>query len=171
MPGSSRLIYRKPTPEDLSFFLAYLSDPLLTRFLPYGEPYSEEAIAAYLQNRILHWETHGFGTYFLSELQRSKVIGYCGLEFVPNTPHIDLRYGLIQEVWGRGLAVEAAQTCLSEGFRLGLADTFYGVAVPQNRASIAVLKRIGMKPCEVDLYGNEVLHFCISSERAALVQI
>ena len=157
-----RLEYRKPTVRDLSFFRAYLSDPLLTRFLPRGEPYLEEVSAAYLGDRIAHWETHGFGTYLLSEPQRSKVVGYCGLEFVPNTPHIDIRYGLIREVWGRGLALEAAQTCLEEGFQRKFAETFYGAAVPQNSASIAVLGRIGMKPCDVDLYGDDVLHFCIS---------
>ena len=163
---SSRLEYRKPTLGDLGFFRTYLSDPLLTRFLSRREPYPEEAISQYLQDRIAHWETHGFGLYLLTELQNSKVIGFCGLEFVPNTPHIDIRYSLIQEVWGRGLAVEAAQTCLSEGFRLGLADTFYGVAVPQNKASIAVLEQIGMKPCNIDLYGDNVLHFCISAHEA-----
>lgn len=118
-------------------------------------------IAAYLQNRIAHWEAHGFGSYLLT--LDSQTVGYAGLEFVRDTPHIDLRYGLVQEVWGRGLALEAARACLKEGFQKELAETLYGAAVPENKASIAVLKKVGMKPCEVDLYGDEVAHFCISS--------
>ncbi len=145
----------------MDFFRAYLSDPVLTRFLPNEAPYPEAMITAYLQNRIAHWKVHGFGSYLLD--LDSQTVGYAGLEFVRETSYIDLRYGLVREVWGRGLALEAAQTCLEEGFRRGLAETFYGAAAPENRASIAVLKKVGMKPCGVDLYGDEVSHFCISA--------
>ena len=154
------LIYRKPTPDDLDFFRTYLSNPVLTRFLPNEGPYPEAMIATYLQNRIAHWETHGFGSYLLT--LNSQTVGYAGLEFVKGTSYIDLRYGLIQEVRGRGLALEAARACLAEGFRRGLAETFYGAVVPENKASIAVLKKVGMEPSKVDLYGADVLHFCIS---------
>ena len=116
-------------------------------------------IAAYLQSRIAHWETHGFGSYLLT--LNSQTVGYAGLEFVPDTPYIDLRYGLVREVWGRGLAVEAAQACLAEGFRRELAETLYGAAMLENEASVAVLKKVGMKPCEVDLYGDGVVSFYI----------
>lgn len=161
MPSSPRLSYRKPTLDDLGFFRTYLSNPLLTRFLPHEAPYPEAMITAYLHNRIAHWDAHAFGSYLL--LLDEEVVGYGGLEFVANTPHIDLRYGLIQAVWGRGLAVEAARACLAEGFQLGLARTLYGAAMPENTASLAVLKKIGMTPCDVDLYSDEVKHFCISS--------
>ena len=150
--------------SDLNFFRTYLSDPVLTRFLPNEAPYPEEMIAAYLENRIAHWETYGFGSYLLG--LGSKIVGYAGLEFVRDTSYIDLRYGLIREVWGRGLALEAARVCLEEGFRRGLAETLYGAAMPENEASIAILKKVGMKPCEVDLYGDEVEHFCIADEWA-----
>ncbi len=118
-------------------------------------------ITAYLHNRITHWDVHGFGSYLLR--LDEEVVGYGGLELVPNTSYIDLRYGLIQAVWGRGLAVEAARACLAEGFQLGLAKTLYGAAVPENTASLAVLKKVGMTPCDVDLYGDEVLNFCLSA--------
>ena len=163
MPESSRLAYRKPTLDDLDFFHAYLSDPVLTRFLPNEAPYPEEMIAVHLENRVAHWETHGFGSYLLT--LGSQIVGYVGLEFVPGTPYIDLRYGLVQEVWGRGLALEAARACLGEGFRRGLAETLYGAAMPENEASVAVLEKVGMKPCEVDLYGYVVVHFCVSKEQ------
>ena len=161
VPKNSRLVYRKPAPDDLDFFRVYLSDPPLTRFLPNEGPYPEAMIVAYLENRITHWEAHGFGSYLL--ILDSRTVGYCGLEFVRDTPHIDLRYGLVQEVWGRGLAVEAARACLVEGFQSGLARTLYGAAMPENKASLAVLRKVGMTPCDVDLYGDEVKHFCISS--------
>ena len=164
MSESPRLTYRKPAPEDLDFFRAYLCDPVLTRFLPNEGPYPEEMIVAYLQSRIAHWETHGFGSYLLD--LDSKTVGYCGLEFVRDTPYIDLRYGLLQAVWGRGLALEAARACLAEGFGSGLVRTLYGAAMPENKASIAVLKKIGMKPCDVDLYGDEVVHLCVSANEA-----
>lgn len=160
MPQSLRLEYRRPTSEDLTFFRAYLSDPVLVRFLPRGKPYSEEAVVDHLQDRIAHWKTHGFGTYLLG--LDSKTVGYCGLEYVPNTPHIDLRYGLVQEVWGRGLAVEAVTACLAQWRTLNLAKTFYAAVLPQNRASITVLERVGMTRCDAHFYGDDVLYFCTS---------
>ncbi len=160
------LIYRKPTPDDLDFFRTYLSDPILTRFLPNEGPYPKAMIEGYLRDRIAHWETHGFGSYLLT--LNSQTVGYVGLEFVRDTSYIDLRYGLIQEVWGRGLALKAARACLEEGFKLELAKTFYGAAVPENKASVAVLEKVGMKLCAVDLYGAGVVHFCVSSTKIAL---
>lgn len=157
---SPRLKYRKIGPEDSDFIGAYLSDPELTRFLPLGGPYPRNQVEEFLVNRIRHWRRHGFGTFVMSLPATGRVIGYCGLEHVKETEFVDIRYGVVRDLWGEGMATEAAQRCLAFGFADLNLMTLFGAAHPDNLPSITVLKRIGMKPCKgFDFYGDRVDYF------------
>ena len=161
---SERLAFRRPTAEDGGFWHNYLSDPDRTRFLRLGRPYTADEADTYLERRFEHWREHGFGTYVLSKRGSDTPIGYCGLEYFDGA-HVDVRYGLMQSAWGRGLAHEAAVRCVRLGFEsLDLVE-IYGVALPGNGASIAILKRLGMTPTqELDVYGDEVQYFVLRRE-------
>ncbi len=164
-PKSERLVFKQIRTSDIPFIMEYLSDPERTRFLPNEKPYPETLSLLWATNRIKHWDTHHFGTYILIDKFSSKKIGYCGLEYVRDSRFVDIRYGLIQSAWGKGLAIEAAKECLAHGFNhLGF-DTLFGAAVAENLASMAVLKRLGMKPNpEFDTYGDVVESFSIDKD-------
>jgi [ribosomal protein S5]-alanine N-acetyltransferase len=151
---------------DADFFHRYLKDPELTRFLPLGQPYPNKKIKIYIYSRILHWQKHQFGTFIIEDKDSQLSIGYVGLEYVLDSKFIDIRYGLIQNFQGKGLVVEAAKKCLEIGFNVWNIDVIYGAAVPENKASVHILEKIGMKSDQsFDIYGKNVLSFSFSSNR------
>ncbi|MCF6239423.1 MAG: GNAT family N-acetyltransferase, partial [Candidatus Marinimicrobia bacterium] len=139
--------------------------PLTTRYLPNKASYPIQGLE-WAAKRITHWEIHGFGTFILRDKKHIDPIGFCGLEYVKDTLFIDIRYGLVQKVWGKGLAFEAAQTCIQYGFSTLKFDMIYGAAVPENKSSIAVLLKLGMTPDpSFDAYGDVVDSFSIKKPK------
>lgn len=160
---SERLYYSRIEEDDLGFFRDYLMDPVLTKYLPKGEPYSEDEISEYISARIEHWRLHRFGIFMLRLKPTSECIGYSGLSYVGDTEFIDIRYGIIQKYWGKGLAKESAGKLLEYGFTKLELETIYGVSVPENLASAEILNKIGMSTCShVDFYEADVNYYQIN---------
>ncbi len=155
---TKNLILNQITENDFNFAKFYLSDPERTRFLPLEKPYPEDEVQKWLANKLLHWEKHNFGSFIIQEKESRENIGFCGLEYARDTDFIDIRYGLIQDSWGKGYAFEAAFFCINEfGFEFLNLDVIYGAAVPENLASIYILKKLGMTPdSKFNCYGNVV---------------
>lgn len=166
MIQTPRLTLNPVAATDFDFLFAYLSDEEQTRYLPLGKPYPKNKVKAYLTNRLTHWKNNNFGTFMLTLSATGKTIGYCGLEYVMESNFIDIRYGLGKHAWGQGLAVEAALSCLAFGFNSLELSVIYGAAVPGNRASIALLHKLGMTPDpHFDVYGDGVDSFSITREQ------
>ncbi|MCP4024370.1 MAG: GNAT family N-acetyltransferase [Desulfobacteraceae bacterium] len=160
---SKRLNFIPIKNNDFDFTKLYLSDPERTRYLPLERPYSKQEAKEWFNGKITHWEKHHFGTFLLWEKESNKRVGFCGLEFARNTHFIDIRYGLMQESWGKGYAFEAAARCIEYGFDNLRLEIIYGAAVPENYSSIHILKKVGMKPdSTIDCYGDVVDYFSIT---------
>jgi RimJ/RimL family protein N-acetyltransferase len=154
---SQRLFYKPIQESDYDFIRFYLSDPERTRYLPLEKPYPEEKVKEWLAKRLSHWQEKHFGSFIINEKRSRKMIGFCGLEYAKDPDYIDIRYGLVQEVWGNGYAFEAASYCIKYGFEVLGLEIIYGAAVPQNKPSIHILKKIGMTPdTTFNFYGNVV---------------
>ena len=160
---SEQLTYRKPSRDDMDFLSYYHADPVLTRFLPRGRPYQKEEVEEYLNGRLKHWDRHQFGTFIIHRKVDREPVGYVGLEYVSDTEFVDIRYGLTQNAWGKGLALESAKWCLDYGFENTELEQIFGAALPENLPSLAVLEKIGMEQVNnVDFYGDSLLYFAIN---------
>jgi RimJ/RimL family protein N-acetyltransferase len=58
---------------------------------------------------------------------------------------VEVGWHLHPDAWGRGLATEAARGAIAHGFKAGLSQ-IYAVVRPDNAASLAVCRRLGMRP-------------------------
>jgi len=94
---TERLLVKQISKDDSKFIRHYLSDGERTKYLPLGKPYSSKEADDWLKGRIAHWNNFNFGTFLVQEKKGCKDIGYCGLEYVPGSEFIDIRYGLIQQ--------------------------------------------------------------------------
>ena len=165
LPETDELTFRVIESSDSAFVRNYLADTETTRYLPLERPYSEEESAEWLKLRLNHWEKHGFGRFILSEKNRTEPIGYCGLEHTKDTDFIDIRYGLLPKVWGKGHASRAALAVLNHGFTTLNLNKICGAAVPGNIPSVAVLEKLGLKPdATFDVYGDVVAPYSICKE-------
>lgn len=94
-----------------------------------------------------HWREYGFG-YWAVRLKedQSQIIGFGG---VANRPvagaiRLNLYFRFGPAVWGRGLATEMAGQALAAARSRDVARPVHALVRPDNHASIAVLKRLGM---------------------------
>ena len=161
---SKRLYFKKIQQDDVDFLTKFLSDPELTKYLPLRRPYLTKEIESYLTGRISHWQTHDFGVFILILKSTNRKAGYCGLEYVGDTNYIDIRYGILSEYSGKGMIQEAARGMIEYGFNILKLPVIYGAAIPENRASIEILKKIDMKSNqEVNFYGDIVDYYSIQN--------
>jgi RimJ/RimL family protein N-acetyltransferase len=143
---TSRLLLRPWRDEDADGFAAMSADPAVMRYLlPLSDRAASDAWAARAR---AHWAEHGFGQWVVEIPAVTPFIGVVGLGRLtyeaPFTPAVEVAWRLAQASWGQGYATEAARASLDYGFRQLGFDEIVAVTVPANRASRAVMERLGM---------------------------
>ena len=70
---------------------------------------------AWLEEEIEYRRRDGTGRYAVVLRETGEVVGGCGLvrRELPEGVEIELGYHLRSDLWGRGLATEAARACLA----------------------------------------------------------
>jgi RimJ/RimL family protein N-acetyltransferase len=140
-----RLILRQFAPEDANALAQVISDPETMRYYPapFGLPGVEDWI---IRNRR-RYETDGHGLWAMDLKSTGQMIGDCGitLQEVDGETLPEIGYHLRRDLWGQGLATEAARACRDYGFlKLG-AGLLISLIRPENVASCRVAERNGMK--------------------------
>jgi len=73
-----------------------------------------------------------------------RLIGQGGLNYMPEFDGTEVLWALHPDAWGKGYATEMARAALGYGFdKLGL-DLIFAITKPDNLASQAVMKRLGL---------------------------
>jgi RimJ/RimL family protein N-acetyltransferase len=118
----------------------------------------EAGTRAYLDMNLTHWQEHGFGLWMLRDRQGGAIIGRAVLRHleVDGVDEVEIGYGFVPEVWGRGLATEVALACV----RLGLTEvgltSVVALTLPTHTASQRVMLKAGLA------YQRRVVHRGIS---------
>ncbi len=117
----------------------------------------ERLIAGQLQ----HWAEHGLG-WWAVELRcaTGELLGWNGLQYLPETDEVEVGFLLSRPHWGQGLATEGALAALRFGFEtLGL-SRIVGIVHPENAASQRVLEKAGLaRVNEADYFGMHMLRY------------
>ncbi|QUM81278.1 GNAT family N-acetyltransferase [Moritella sp. 5] len=158
MIETERLILKPVTIVDFDIYKDIMSCPMMSLYLPKGEPYNDEDILQHVAKRVEHWK-QGFGSFVVYLKNNPSVkLGYTGIEISPNLECCDIRFGFKQDAQGKGYAYEAAKSVLEHTFALGLHMKIYGVAVKENTPSITILEKLGMNADNsVVIYDDERL--------------
>jgi len=158
-----RLRLRAFTPDDLDDLQLVFGDTEVMKYISGGKPRARAETETGLRRTIEGWQTRGFGLWAVVEKATDKVIGYCGLIFLEETPEIEIAYGLAKSSWGKGFATEAAQASLRFGFEELKLDRIVAVVNPQHVSSQRVLARLGMKHTKNERhYDEDLMYYEIS---------
>lgn len=133
------------TPHDVDDLLEVLSDPEAMQFYP--QPFDRNMTQAWIDRNIQRYAQHGVGLWALIFKENHKLIGDCGLvvQEVDGVEEIEIGYHIRRDLWGKGLATEAAQFCRDYGFsQLGF-DKLISLIHPANIASRRVAEKNGMR--------------------------
>jgi ribosomal-protein-alanine N-acetyltransferase len=168
---SPRLILRRMTLNDLSFYTRLHADPEVTRHLyPEGRPRSPEQSTAFLRSTLDSYERLALGHLAVVRKEDGALIGRCGLtelavEAAPRGQGMrggwfgdaqapdsvalifecELGYTFDPAAWGQGYAAEAAG-CVRDYARDVLLLSYVISAIqPENVRSRRVVERFGLR--------------------------
>ena len=99
----------------------------------------------------------GYAQWRVGERAGDRLVGIAGLQPLDGGPEVELTYALEPSAWGKGYATEAGAAALEYGFGEAGLDRVVAIAKEANRGSVAVLRRLGMRPLGAARYWGSVL--------------
>jgi RimJ/RimL family protein N-acetyltransferase len=131
---------RREDSDDL--FEAVVSQDSVMRWLATGRAGSRSAAEAMCDDHVAHWTRHGYGDFAVRDAATHAFLGRVGLRNRARYG-VDLGFALHPRAQGRGIAGEAGRACLDLAFRRLSLPAVFAFVLPDNTASIAVLRRLG----------------------------
>jgi len=118
------------------------------QYFPRTDPPDLERVQRIIEHQLTHWEQHNLGWWAVTLHGLPELIGWNGLQYLPETDEVEVGYLLSRQFWSQGLATEGARASIMYGFEtLGLRQII-GLTHPENIASQNVLKKCGLKYIE-----------------------
>lgn len=139
-----RLTLRPFRPEDAPALFTILSEPHIMQYFPNPTTPDLGRVERLIARRIEGWETHGRAFWAMEWGATSELIGWCGLQYLPDTDETEVGYLLAKPQWGQGIATEAARRAVAYGFEQLALQQIIGITHPQNTASQNVLRKAGL---------------------------
>ena len=93
------------------------------------------------------WEQDGhapWGLFLKDGGHEGRLIGHGGLRIIPEFAATEVLYALHPDAWGQGYASELGRASLRFGFQTRRLPSIFAITKPDNAASQAVMRRLGM---------------------------
>lgn len=152
---TERLTLRPLAPGEAEAYAAMRYHPDVAKWLSPAPAAPVDAARAAIERYRQSWRDHGYGPWAI--FRDGRLVGHAGLNFVPEFGETEVLWSLHPDVWGQGLATEAARAALDFGFRTRELDLIFAVTRPDNLASQAVMKRLGL------IYRRDVVYRDVDS--------
>jgi RimJ/RimL family protein N-acetyltransferase len=160
---TERLILSHLTIADASFMLELMNEPEFIEFVADRGLRTEADAALYLAEKILpSYERFGFGLWRVNLKGFASAIGICGLLKRDTLDDPDVGFSILKRFCRNGYAREAATAVLDYGRTTLSLARICGVTAPNNRISIRLLEKLGLKlqgKIHLPGYGTESLLF------------
>jgi RimJ/RimL family protein N-acetyltransferase len=139
-----RVILREFEPDDADALALVLSDPHTMRFYP--APLDRAAVEQWIARNRQRYTKDGHGLWAMVLKSSDEVIGDCGLTLqeVDGVNEVELGYHTRCDLWGQGLATEAARACRNYGFARLPVERLISLIRPENLPSQRVAQKNGM---------------------------
>lgn len=142
---TERLVLRRWQADDAAWHNALCNDPRVRATLGAAPTLADSADVIVRQNG--YQESHGFCFWALEPRTLGHMAGWCGLK--PGTPPIEgeteIGWTIAPDLWGQGLAREAAEAVLAWAWRNTACPSIVAITTPGNTRSRALMQRIGMR--------------------------
>jgi len=144
---TERLRLRELAPEgDAGFILQLLNEPGFLQNIGDREVRNAEQAARYVADVFVHsYRVNGFGLYAMDRREDGASVGICGLVRRDWLEDVDVGFAVLQRWYGHGYASEAALATVQWARETLGIERVVGIVSPGNAASIAVLKKLGLR--------------------------
>jgi RimJ/RimL family protein N-acetyltransferase len=142
---TERLTLRHLVPEDAEFAFRLVNEPSFLQYIgDKGVRTLDDARNYLATGAIASYARHGFGLNHVRLRAGDVPIGMCGLVKREALPDADIGYAFLPEFWSKGYAIESATAVLAHAQEVFGLRRILAIVSPDNRASIALLERLGM---------------------------
>ena len=139
-----RLRLRELVDEDVDALSRVLSDGETMRYYP--TPYDRAGVEQWIARNRRRYANDGHGLWAMVLRESGELVGDCGLtrQEVEGEILLEIGYHLRRNLWGQGLAPEAARACRDYGFARLQANRLISLIRPENLPSRRVAEKNGM---------------------------
>jgi RimJ/RimL family protein N-acetyltransferase len=141
---TARLVLREFVPEDADTLALVISDKETMRYYP--APCDQAGVDQWIDRNRQRYVRDGVGLWAMVLKASGEMIGDCGIirQEIEGEFLYEIGYHLRRDLWGQGLATEAATACRDWGFaHLGV-NRLISLIRPENVPSQRVAERNGM---------------------------
>ena len=149
------------THDDLPVMYELGTDPEIIRYAE-SEPLKdmEEARQRLEEGPLYDYEKYGYGRFAVELRETGKVIGFCGIKYLPEIDLQEVGYRYLTRYWGRGIGTEAARACVEFAREDLNTKKLVALIIPENLGSIRVAEKLGMtKGPLIHIYGEDALQY------------
>jgi len=144
--ATARLVLREMNRSDAPFILELLNEPAWLRFIGDKGVRDVEGASRYIETGPrTSYAKNGFGLWLVERQGDGLPLGICGLIQRDSLPDVDIGFAFSERFWGQGFAHEAAAAVLAYGRDVLGIGRIVAITDPDNRASIRVLEKIGLR--------------------------
>ena len=160
---TARLRLRLFTHDDLQIMFKLSSDPDVIKYADTPARDLEEARERLEKGPLLDYAKYGYGRFAVELKETGKVIGFCGIKYLPEIDLPEVGYRYLKEYWGRGIGTEAAKACVEFARDDLKIRKLIALIIPENIASVKVAEKLGMSRgplihiYDVDAYRYEMM--------------
>jgi ribosomal-protein-alanine N-acetyltransferase len=161
---TERLRLRPFCNEDAVALHRIVSAEGMLKYFP-GPPIpSLEKSERLVRHQIEQWTTVGYAWWAVELKATGQLVGWNGLQFLPDTNETEIGFLTDKALWGQGLTTEGGRIGLQYGFReLGMSEII-AVAHPDNGASRRVIEKLGMQFDRVtEYFGMQLARYTLSA--------
>ena len=87
---TDRLVLRPFSPDHATALHHIMQNPAVLQYFPSTNTPSLEQVGKLVASQIEHWEQHNLGWWALELRSDSTFIGWCGLQYLPETDEIEM---------------------------------------------------------------------------------
>jgi len=157
---TTRLRLRQFTHDDLQVMWVLGTDPDVIRYADSPARNMQEVRQRLEQGPLADYKKYGYGRFAVELKETGKVIGFCGIKYLPEIDLPEVGYRYLKEYWGRGIGTEAAEVCVGFARDDLKIKKLIALIIAENIASIRVAEKLGMSRGPlIHIYGVDALQY------------
>jgi len=142
---TDRIYLRRLSKDDAFFIYTLLNSPGWLEYIGDRGVSSIEKAVAYIEEKYLPSYKDGLGNFCVVQKNDDLPVGTCGLYLRDNLDAPDIGFAFLPEFIGKGYAYEASSALKDYALNDLKLEKLYGFTLPNNVASINLLKKLGLK--------------------------
>lgn len=161
---TDRLLLREYVEADAEAFFGLNTDPEVLRFTGDAPLRNVEHARQILRDHpICDYRKYGFGRWACIHKVTGAHLGFAGLKQIEELREVEIGFRLMRVHWGFGFATEAAKAAVAYGLGDLALKRIIGLVMPENCASVRVLRKTGLEfSWSVDYRGRQLDWYVIT---------